>query len=265
MLNYTLKGQGSPVLLLHPVGSSLTFLEPLADVLSRNHCVMSMDLRGHGQSPRLSVDDAQLMTLDDFAKDVHDTLAQAQFAPCAVVGFSFGGMIAQSLAYLYPQDVTAVLPCACPCTLTDELRLICAKRGTDAKTHGMRSVIEATMERWFTPAFRAENKHLAIQEHLLTAHPGGWVHGWHAISRIDQLPRLPHIQRPALCIAGELDLSSPVEAVGMIAKNIPGAHFEVVAGAPHMLFMEQPLQVCALIENFLGQSKDNHPAHLASS
>ena len=251
ILNYTLKGHGAPVLLLHPVGSSLRFMEPLADLLSPHYRVMCMDLRGHGQSPRLSVDDEQLMDLDDFAKDVHETLAHAQFAPCAVVGFSFGGMIAQSLAYLYPQDVSALIPCACPCTLSDELRVITAQRGTDAKHHGMGAVIEATMARWFTPAFRATEGHLAIEAHLLSAHPGGWVHGWNAISKIDQLPRLAHITQPTLCIAGEVDLSSPIEVVGQIAQNIPQAKLEVVAGAPHMLFMEQPQEVAELIKAFL--------------
>lgn len=257
MLNHTLKGHGAPVLLLHPVGSSLRFMEPLADLLSPHFWVMSMDLRGHGQSPRLSVDDEQLMNLDDFAKDVHDTLAQAQFPPCAVVGFSFGGMVAQSLAYLYPQDVSALIPCACPCTLSDELRVITAKRGTDAKHHGMGAVIEATMARWFTPALRAGQGHLAIEEHLLSAHPGGWVHGWHAISNIHQLPRLAHITQPTLCIAGELDSSSPIEVVGLIAKHIPQAKFEVVAGAPHMLFMEQPQEVADLIHGFLANAAAN--------
>ena len=67
-LNYTMKGKGSPILLLHPVGSEITFLEPLADLLSQHYQVMRMDLRGHGQSPRLTIDDANPMFLDDFAK-----------------------------------------------------------------------------------------------------------------------------------------------------------------------------------------------------
>ncbi|MEI6383517.1 MAG: alpha/beta fold hydrolase [Betaproteobacteria bacterium] len=250
-LNYTIKGKGSPVLLLHPVGSSLTFLEPLAGFLSQYYQVISMDLRGHGQSPRLSIDDEHPMLLDDFAKDVHETLQLAQLTSCAVVGFSFGGMIAQSLAFLYPQDVDILIPCACPCTLPDTSRPISAKRGTDAKQHGMTSVIQATMERWFTPAFRAKNGHRPSQEHLLSAHHGGWVHGWHAISNIDQLARLPQIKQPTLCIAGEVDASSPPDVVGLIAKGIPGAQFEIVKGAPHMLFIEQPKDVADVIDAFL--------------
>jgi pimeloyl-ACP methyl ester carboxylesterase len=144
--------------------------------------------------------------------------------------------------------------------LSDELRIITAKRGTDAKHHGMGAIIEATMERWFTPAFRAGKGHLAIQEHLLSAHPGGWVHGWNAISKIHQLPRLPHIKQPTLCIAGEVDLSSPIDVVGQIANNIPQAKLEVVAGAPHMLFMEQPQKVFELIHAFLAEDAYKAPA-----
>ena len=250
-LNYIIKGKGSPVLLLHPVGSAITFLEPLADLLSQHYQVMSMDLPGHGQSPRLSIDDSHPMQLDDFAKDVHENLQHAQFTPCAVVGFSFGGMIAQSLAFLYPQDVSFLIPCACPCTLPDASRPISAKRGTDAQKDGMTSVIEATVERWFTPAFRVKKGHLASQEHLLSAHHGGWVHGWHAISNIDQLARLPQIKQPTLCIAGEVDASSPPDTVGLIAKAIPGAQLQIVTGAPHMLFIEQPKEVADLIHAFL--------------
>jgi pimeloyl-ACP methyl ester carboxylesterase len=250
-LNYTIKGKGSPILLLHPVGSAITFLEPLADLLSQHYQVMSMDLPGHGQSPRLSFESDHLMSLDDFAKEVHENLQNAQFAPCAVVGFSFGGMIAQSLAFLYPQDVSFLMPCACPCTLPDASRPISAKRGTDAKLHGMTSVIEATMERWFTPEFRRTNGHLPSQEHLLSAHHGGWVHGWHAISNINQLARLPKIKQPTLCIAGEVDASSSPDAVGLIAQGIPGAQLEIVKGAPHMLFIEQPKAVADLIHAFL--------------
>jgi pimeloyl-ACP methyl ester carboxylesterase len=41
--------------------------------------------------------------------------------------------------------------------------------------------------------------------------------------------------------------------VGQIAENIPHAKLEVVAGAPHMLFMEQPQKVFELIHAFLAE------------
>ena len=248
ILNRAVEGAGRRVLLLHPVGLDETFLRPLSERLSGSCQVMRMDLRGHGRSPVTPLASG----LEEFADDVHETLVQQRFAPCAVVGFSFGGMVAQTLALRHPQDVDALVPCACPGTLTSENRTIAEKRGSDAERGGMDVIVEATLERWFTPAFRAAGKDVAARERLLTDDPRGWAQGWRAIARIDNLPRLHEVRVPTLCIAGELDKSSPPPIVQAIAKAITGAQFKVIPGAPHMLFIEQPEAVARELLSFLG-------------
>jgi 3-oxoadipate enol-lactonase len=47
-LHHKIDGSGAHVVLLHPVGLDLTFLEPVAAELRRNFTVLSVDLRGHG-------------------------------------------------------------------------------------------------------------------------------------------------------------------------------------------------------------------------
>ena len=281
ILHHILEGAGPRVLLLHPVGIDLTFLAPLAALLSAHYRVMRMDLRGHGRSPlapsATASGDAQAGThaegrtsdvpatvpstdlkahpgadLNTFAQDVHETLAIENFAPCAVVGFSFGGMVAQALALRHPADVAALIPCACPCTQTAEGRIIAAARGSDAERDGMGTVLEASLDRWFMPAFRQSGGDAAARAHLLARDPRGWAQGWRAIAGIDTLPLLPTLRMPALCIAGEFDKSSPPQAVRKIADAIPGARFKVIAGAPHMLFIEQPQAVAQEIGAFLG-------------
>jgi 3-oxoadipate enol-lactonase len=247
ILHHVVEGAGRRVLLLHPVGLDHTFLQPLSERLSAHFRVMRMDLRGHGRSPVKPLASG----LDEFADDVHETLVQQRFAPCAVVGFSFGGMVAQTLALRHPQDVDALLPCACPGSLAPENRTVSEKRGTDAERGGMAEVVEATLDRWFTPAFRAAGKDADSRERLLTDDPRGWAQGWRAIARIDNLPRLHAVRVPTLCIAGELDKSSPPHIVEAIAKAIPGAQFRVIPGAPHMLFIEQPDAVARELLAFL--------------
>lgn len=249
ILHHTITGleTGTRVALLHPVGIDLTFLAPLAALLGTRHRVMNIDLRGHGRSPLLPF----AGSLDDFASDVHETLASQQFGPCAVAGFSFGGMTAQALALRHPADVSALLPCACPSTLSDARRSIAHARGLDAERDGMGAVIEATMERWFTPAFREAGGGGAARAHLMGSDVRGWARGWHAIAQIDTLPRLPSLRVPTLCIAGELDLSSTPHDVERIADAIPGAQFTVIPGAPHMLFIEQPQAVADAMLPFL--------------
>jgi pimeloyl-ACP methyl ester carboxylesterase len=42
--------------------------------------------------------------------------------------------------------------------------------------------------------------------------------------------------------------------VEVIAERIPGARYEVMAGAPHMLFIEQPEAFARLVRGFLAES-----------
>ncbi len=247
MLHHAVQGAGRRVLLLHPVGLDLAFLQPLAALLAPRCRVMCMDLRGHGRSPL----EPLAQGLEDFADDVHETLAQTGFAPCAVVGFSFGGMVAQTLALRHPQVVDALVPCACPATLAADSRGVARARGEDAERGGMAAVLEATLERWFTAAFRARGADAAARARLLCDDPRGWAQGWRAIAAIDNLARLRALRLPALCIAGELDKSSPPHIVRAIADAIPGARFKVLAGAPHMLFIEQPHAVAKELLAFL--------------
>lgn len=234
------------MLLLHPVGLDLTFLAPLAERLGRFR-VMRMDLRGHGRSPLTPL----AQNLEDYAEDVHETLRAQDFAPCTVVGFSFGGMVAQTLALAHPADVAALVPCACPATLTEERRRIAEERAADAERGGMQAVLDATLERWFTPEFRQAGKDAPARARLLANDPRGWAQGWRAIAKIDTLPRLEAVRVPTLCIAGELDVSSPPQVVSAIARAIPGARYREIAGAPHMLFIEQPEAVARELIQFL--------------
>ena len=155
------------VLLLHPVGIDSTFLAGLSAALAKGFRVMRMDLRGHGRSPL----EPAASTLDEFAEDVHETLAQQNFAPCTVVGFSFGGMVGQALAINHPADVAALIPCACPCVQTPQSSVVAAARGTDALTGGMAAVLEATLERWFNAPFRAAGGDAAARKTLSERNP----------------------------------------------------------------------------------------------
>lgn len=250
MLHHRIEGSGPHVVLLHPVGLDLTFLAPVAAGLAKDFTVLSVDQRGHGQTP--ATPPAQ--SLEDHADDVHALLERLSFAPAALVGFSFGGMVTQTLALKYPRDASALVICACGSTLSPEARDIAAARGSDAEAGGMAAVLEATLERWFNDDFRLSGKAEAARRRLLSNNVSGWANTWRAISRLDTLPRLGEIRMPTLCVAAELDKSSPPPVVRRIADAIPGARYTVVPGAPHMLFIEQPEEVAKVVGDFLRET-----------
>jgi 3-oxoadipate enol-lactonase len=253
-LNYELGGSGATVVLLHPVGLDLTFLAPVADRLRNEFTVLTVDQHGHGKSPA----SAPAHSLIDYADDLHALLTKLALTPAAVVGFSFGGMVAQELALKHPQDVSALVVCASRASLPTAARDIARARGDDARNRGMRDVLEATLDRWFTPAFRASGKETATRVRLLSDDVEGWAQAWYAMAAVDTLPRLGSVRAPTLCLAGELDKSTPPETMKEMTAAIPGARYAELEGAPHMLFLEQPEATARVVGDFLRNVLKQH-------
>src|ERR1044072_6175627 len=170
-LHHRIDGDGPRVTLLHAVGIDLTFLDAVADALAKDFTVLRADLRGHGRSPYQPA-----TGFADYAGDVHALLTELNFAPCAVAGFAFGGMVTQALAVKYPQDVRAICIASCPSAQTPESAKVVAQRGADAKRDGIGSILDVTMRRWFNDAFVDAGGDAAVRERLVTANVDGWGH-----------------------------------------------------------------------------------------
>lgn len=254
------EGKGPAVVLLHPVGLDQSFWNPVSASLVETFTVIRPDLRGHGASPP-ATSGAQL---EDYAHDVHGVIARRGGKPAAIIGLSFGGMIAQVLALEHPENVAALVISGCTATFPPEAREMLRARGTAAREGGMAAVVEGTLERWFTPSFLAAGGGDATRRRLLANDVEGWAAGWEAISRHNAAPRLAEIAAPTLCIAGEHDAAAPPQAMRPLANAIPGARLEVLAGAPHMMQVECPGAYAEAVARFLfGVLRDGawpHPA-----
>lgn len=248
-LHHRIEGAGPRVLLLHAVGIDLTFLDAVAGKLAADFTVLRADLRGHGRSPHEPATD-----LETYADDVHALLTELNFAPCAVAGFAFGGMVTQALAVKYPQDVTAIMIASCPSAQTPESAKLVAQRGVDARRDGIGSILDVTMRRWFNDDFVDRGGDAAVRKRLLTTNVDGWADAWTAMATISTAPRLKEINVPALCLVGEKDKSSPPPVVKTIADAIPGARFAVIPGGPHMPFIEQPDETARVVGGFLKEA-----------
>lgn len=249
VLNSRSSGSGPVAVLLHPVGLDLSSWDDVAARLARRHRVVCLDLRGHGASPAV----APGMSLSDYAGDVHHTLGELGIAAAAVVGLSFGGMVAQTLALDHAGDVMRLAVAACPCTLPDAAREVLAERGAKASRHGMASVAEETLERWFTPQFVRSGGADAVRARLLATRPSTWESAWRAISRIDTAPRLHGVTVPTLCVAGASDPAAPPAALQAIAERVPRARLVVLEDAPHMMQVECPDRLTPILEAFLAE------------
>ena len=179
-------------------------------------------------------------TLEDYAEDVHTTMVALNFTPAAVVGFSFGGMLAQVLALNHPEDVSALAISACASTLTDEAHGSWPTGVRLPNEKGMSAVADATLARWFSGSFRERGGDGPGRKRLLETYPRRWAEAWRAMSAIHTAPRLGEIAVPTLCLAGDADISAPPDTIRAIASRISGSRLEIIQEAPHMLFLEYP-------------------------
>jgi 3-oxoadipate enol-lactonase len=246
-LYHRLDGNGPRVLLLHPVGLDLRCFDPLVGELAHRFTVLRVDLRGHGRSAAGPAKPG----LEDYAEDVHALLTDIAFAPTAVVGFSFGGMVSQILALEHPEDVSALVIAACASTLEPEGRRALGDRGATAEQQGMDAVLDATMTRWFSPDFLERGDHRDVRDQIRAFDAGVWAEAWRAMAAIDASPRLHEIAVPTLCLAGGADRSAPPDVLRQTSRRIRGSRFEVIEGAPHMLFIERHREVAAILDDFL--------------
>jgi 3-oxoadipate enol-lactonase len=244
-LNHRIDGSGPRVLLLHAVGMDLSLLDALTTILQKDFTVLRADLRGHGSSPYVPA-----TSLADYADDVHALLARLSFAPCGVAGFAMGGMVAQALTVNYPQDVRAAVFANINHEQTKQSYAALMSRASDAKRDGMAKIVDATTQRWFTAPFIAKGGDAAVRARLAGDDVRAWCDAFTAMANVDTAAKLKDIKIPTLCLAGEVDKSTPPPAVKAMADAIPGARYVILPGAPHMPFIEMPQDVARVVGGF---------------
>jgi 3-oxoadipate enol-lactonase len=246
-LNFTIGGQGPAVVFLHPMGLDGSTWDGVAARFEPRFTTVLFDLPGHGRSPRLA-DGAKI---PEYADAVKRSLADLGLKRPIVVGGSFGGMIALTLALNNPDNVGGLIISACPHSTPAADRALVAKRGEDAFAGGMATVVEATLSRWFTPGFRDSATVQDYRRRLLADDVAGWKAGWYAISTYDVRARLPELKVPVLCVAGRDDASVPLPVMQQMAAEIPGSRITIIEKGPHMLHIEQPEGFSNAIAGFL--------------
>jgi 3-oxoadipate enol-lactonase len=110
-LYYEIVGQGPRLLFINGTNADLRRRQPFVDKLSDAFEVLRYDQRGLGQSDKPDIP----YSMADYAEDADALMEFVGWDKAAVLGVSFGGMVAQEFALRYPQRVTRLaLSCSNP-------------------------------------------------------------------------------------------------------------------------------------------------------
>ena len=95
-----------PLILLHGIARTARTFDHVAPHFTANYHVLAVDMRGHGDS---AWDPQGSYVVEDYVKDIAALIAHLKLRNIVLWGNSTGGRVAQMIAGLHPELVTAVI------------------------------------------------------------------------------------------------------------------------------------------------------------
>lgn len=226
-------------ILLGSLGATRDMWDPQVAALSDRARIITVDLRGHGESPAPAGEYA----MADLAADVLALMDSLGIASAHLVGLSLGGAVAQTIALDHPERVdTLTLVSTAP--KFGETATWLDKAGT-VLAEGTGVLADTVVGNWFTDECFAERPELPrrFADGIRATSDTGYAGCCHAIAHFDSRDRLAEITVPTRVIAGEQDTSTPLEVVSSLHDGIPGSEMTVISPAKHLVNVEKPEQV----------------------
>ncbi len=250
---YEVAGDGPAVVLVHGFGLDMRMWDPQVGPLADRFRVVRYDCRGFGASGPF--DPAVPYT---HAGDLVALLDHLDIGEAVLIGLSFGGRVALQAALADPARVRGLV-------LLDAVLdgVPWDPESARALDEVARQVQEAGVlagrEAWLAhPLFAAARERpdlAAALAAMVAGYPGQHWLGQdpHRETR-RPIDVLEGICMPALVAVGERDVPGFREMSAALARRIPGAAYRVVAGAGHMVNMEQPAATNDLLISFVQEA-----------
>ncbi|HEX3607015.1 MAG TPA: poly(3-hydroxyalkanoate) depolymerase [Candidatus Dormibacteraeota bacterium] len=251
-LRVALEGEGPPLLLINGIGANIEMWAPFVSALS-GHQLILFDAPGTGHSSRTR----QPVRMRRLSRVVVGILDQLGYDRVDVLGYSFGGALAQQLAHQHPERVRRLILAGTMCGVGVPANpLVLALMATPlryySRSHLARisPVIYGGQSRRDPEVLR---RHLAAR---LTRPPSMLGYQWqlYALAGWSSLLWLHRLEQPTLVLHGEKDPIVPLVNSRLMASRIPGARLEVVPAAGHLFLIDQPEQPAEIIMDFLEQA-----------
>jgi pimeloyl-ACP methyl ester carboxylesterase len=241
-IEYQDGGQGSPVLLGHGYSATGRMWDGQRAALGDRYRIISWDMRGHGQTESPS-DPAQYSAALTVA-DMRALLRHCGVERAVVGGLSLGGYVSLAFYLAHPEMVRALVICdSGPGYRNAEARAAwnarAHERAAELETKGLDALAGRSRE------MREAMGHHASAQGL--AHAARGMLAQESPAVIDALAT---IRVPTLIVVGDQDgpFLAPCE---YMAKKIPGARLEVIAGAGHASNLDQPAAFNRVLLGFL--------------
>src|SRR5437773_1555473 len=247
-------GQGSPLVYLHSAAGEAS--NPTAEQLADTFAVVAPAFPGFGESEGIDeIDD-----MEDATFHLLDLFDRLGLMAAPVLGLSLGGWMAAELATRYPDRVSKLV-------LVNPV-------GLYIEGQPVKEIFGRTPAELAEDMFADQSHPMAQMMHMLSEFRGDvgqqievpmelvlpiWKSmsataklGWDPYLHNPKLRRRLHrITAPTLVIHGAKDTLVPKAISEAYAAEIPGARLVDVPDAAHLVTLEKPAEIAALVRDFL--------------
>lgn len=282
LIYYKSLGKGSPLLVVHGgPGASHDYFLPYLLPLARSHRVVFIDERGSGRSQRL--EDARLYTVENMVEDVEAVRRALGLGKVALLGHSYGGVLAQAYAFKYPASLARLLLCS-TFSSTKEMNKV-FERMKEKMPADLRARIDKAEKEGLFGKGKDYEKNKYTTDYMIAAWGEGYFpylyqrrpdpnydpvasgnipwdlyremwgsHGEYVIDgnlvSVEYTDRLPSIHVPTLITAGDHDECDP-SLSRVMHEKIAGSKLVILPESGHMTFVDQPSMFLKTVEDFL--------------
>lgn len=242
-------GRGRPLLLCNGIGANFEMLAPLVAAIGERP-VLLFDLPGTGGSQNAPL---LLPLMRNYARYAMRVLRHYGAVEADIAGISWGGLLAQRVAYDYPDHVRSLtLIATSPGFLMVPGRLSALK-------------LMLTPQRYLSRSFMVRHAHTLYGGELLQDRERAVEHATMArapsfLSYLQQLAAaqcftsvswLRGVRCPAFVLIGDDDPLMRVVNARLLSRLLPDARLHVVRGGGHLFAIMRPQMTAALLNDFL--------------
>jgi pimeloyl-ACP methyl ester carboxylesterase len=252
------RGRGSPIVLIPGIQGRWEWMAPAVDALKERHRVLSFSL-GEAEAGT-ALDDGDGTSFDAWQAHIDALLDRAGLSEAAVVGVSFGGVIAARYAARRPERVSALVLVSSPSPRWQpDLRQAAYLRRPfwSAPVFAARAVVRLVPEAfaarptwWSRAAFLARHLGRILRFPASPTRMAAWIRQW---KTLDIAGECAHITAPTLVVTGDTHLDRVVPRASSMEylTLIPGARHVVLSDTGHIGLVLKPDEFAGIVDGFI--------------
>jgi pimeloyl-ACP methyl ester carboxylesterase len=247
------QGEGHPLLMINGIGANTEMWGPAEEILARGSQTIAFDCPGTGRS------ETSLLPLPmaHLSRIVLAALDQLGHEHVDVMGFSFGGALAQQLAHDAPARVRRLALVATGCGWGS------SKPGAFSAMSAVSNPLRYYSREWYHLTNRllgepeADDAYAARRfDYLPTAL--GYTYQLWALASWSSRAWLRKVETPTLVVSGGRDRLIPPDNAVQLAHLLPNSRLQLLPGAAHLLMFYRGGAAPRLLAEFFSSASLEH-------